>query len=120
MKSNTLKEFNRIPDFIKSTSILHHGVWNNMTLCNNLLFSLISNRVFSRATIEKIVVKFDAYIDEMISVLTPAEQLHLAAYYSRAFDYVLTESEDMELYETCANIMAFDDIYNETRKEDNE
>ena len=120
MKSNTAKELNRIPDFIQSTSILHHGVWNNMTLCNNLIFSLISARVFTRITIEKIVQKFDQYIDEMISILTPAEQLHLAAYYANVFDYIMEEAEEIEAYETCANIVQFDDIYNGTRKDDNE
>lgn len=119
MKSKACIELNRIPDFINSTSVIHYGIWNKLTLCNNLIYSMITDKVLSKGTVEKLCIKFDTYIDEVIDNLTPKEQLLLAAYYNNIFDYIMEESERIEAYEICANITKFYDIYNNNSTENN-
>lgn len=118
MKAEIASEMTRLPNFITSTSILHHALWNNMTICNNLIFSLISDRVLSDSTILKIAEKFDAYALKMVEAITPAEQLHLAAYYSNLFSFIMEKCLEIEAYEACSNIYRFDDIYNERREDE--
>jgi hypothetical protein len=101
-----------IPNWIDTTSSLHHLIWNNGILSVNAeLLKLITNTILSEKTIFRIYVNITELLDSMSEITSNELQLRVVAYYSRLLMFLQDICIDEERYEAAANVRNFTDIY---------
>jgi hypothetical protein len=101
-----------IPNWIDTTSSLHHLIWNNGILSINAeLLKLITNTILSEKTIFRIYVNITELLDSMSEITSNELQLRVVAYYSRLLMFLQDICIDEERYEAAANVRNFTDIY---------
>lgn len=104
-------EFSRIPDFLATTSSLDYAIWLNMSICNDILLSLVCDRVLKPITIKRKVREFGETIDNILEVINKDRELRIAAYYDTLERFLTEECMDYELYESLENIKRFGNEY---------
>ena len=101
-----------IPNWIDTTSSLHHLIWNNGILSVNAeLLKLITNTILSEKTIFRIYVNITELLDSMSEITSNELQLRVVAYYSRLLIFLQDICIEEERYEAAANVRNFTDIY---------
>ena len=105
------KSLHRIPKFITSTDTLHHALWQAMLECNALLLNLVVDKVLTEKQLDKIIEKFNKYIQIIIDNISESLQINISAYYAIVLEKLLMRSQDEEHYEVCSNLKRFIDYY---------
>jgi hypothetical protein len=101
-----------IPNWIDTSSSLHHLIWNNGILSINAeLLKLITNTILSEKTIFRIYVNITELLDNMSEVTSNELQLRVVAYYSKLFIFLQDITIEEERYEAATNVRNFTDIY---------
>jgi hypothetical protein len=101
-----------IPNWIDTSSSLHHLIWNNGILSINAeLLKLITNTILSEKTIFRIYVNISELLDNMSEVTSNELQLRVVAYYSKLFIFLQDITIEEERYEAATNVRNFTNIY---------
>jgi hypothetical protein len=101
-----------IPNWIDTSSSLHHLIWNNGILSINAeLLKLITNTILSEKTIFRIYVNITELLDSMSEITSNELQLRVVAYYSKLLMFLQDITIEEEAFESAANIKRFTDIY---------
>jgi hypothetical protein len=101
-----------IPNWIDTSSSLHHLIWNNGILSINAeLLKLITNTILSEKTIFRIYVNISELLDNMSEITSNELQLRVVAYYSKLFIFLQDITIEEERYEAATNVRNFTDIY---------
>lgn len=110
LRTEFQREMYRLPDWIDSTSSIHHNLWHSMLDCNDILLILVVNRILKDKSIEKIAIKFDEYMVELLKI-DPQHHLEIAIYFTAMLDYLEARCVEEEEYEAASNLTRFKTTY---------
>jgi hypothetical protein len=101
-----------IPNFIDTTSSLHHLIWQSgIQSINSELLKLITNSILTEKAVFKIYTNITDLLDNMSEITSVELQLKVIAYFSKMLLYLEDITIEYEFYESTANIKRFTDIY---------
>lgn len=109
---------NNIPEFINTTDITHHHVWDMMTLINETILELVSLRILTKVKINGIVRRFNDYVTYTMCLLTDDVKLRFSIYYTSVLDWMLDECINEEYFESATNIRNFNELYYQMIEDD--
>jgi hypothetical protein len=112
LKGFVSSKMTNIPNFIDTTSSLHHLIWQDGVLSiSSELLKLITNTILSEKTIFRIYVNINELLDAMSEITSNELQLKVIAYLSRLLLWLQDISISEECYEVAANVRNFTSIY---------
>jgi uncharacterized protein YerC len=101
-----------IPNWIDTTSSLHHLIWQSgIQSINAELLKLITNSILTEKAVFKIYTNITDLLDNMSEITSVELQLKVIAYFSKMLLYLEDITIEYEFYESTANIKRFTDIY---------
>jgi hypothetical protein len=101
-----------IPNWIDTTSSLHHLIWSaGIQSINAELLKLITNSILTEKAVFKIYTNITELLDNMSEITSVELQLKVITYFSKMLLYLEDITIEYEFYESTANIKRFTDIY---------
>lgn len=110
-RTDLIKEFRRIPDWLETTSTTDYQIWNIMFKCNLIIMDLVSPRIKQQKTINNMVNEFMHNLHQILPYMGEVKQIRLAIYYSQLLELTGMKCLEDEQYEACSNIKKFGDVY---------
>jgi hypothetical protein len=110
-RTDLIKDFRRIPDWIETTSNIDYQIWNVMFKCNLIIMDLITSSIKRQKTINNMVNEFMLNLQYILPSMSEVKQIRLAIYYATLLETAGTKCLDDEQYEACQNIKSFGDVY---------
>lgn len=114
MKENIkyIKEkLTQIPNFIDTTSQTHYVIWGSMVEINEQLIKLITPNILTEKQVFKICMKVNMLLDNLSEISPGHIELKIIAYYSKLLLKLESYCIDNELFESCANIKNYTNVY---------
>jgi hypothetical protein len=109
LRNEMMNKSSRIPNFIETTSVLDHAIWNNMRYISDILLQLVIDKIIKDRAIEVIIQQVDLEL-EMIGDVSD-KVFTIQIYFEMFLDYMLERSIQEERYEAATNIRNFITIY---------
>jgi hypothetical protein len=100
-----------LPNSLRGKIPLQHIVWEFIEDCNALLLCLITDKILTKASIQRLVNTFDECIDVVCEYVDKKEQIKLAMYWMSVINYMNKRCLEEEKFESCSNIKKFSDLY---------
>ena len=112
LKNEITKKMVNIPNWLDTTSSLHHLVWHSgIQSINSELLKLITNTILTEKTVFRIYTNITDLLDNMSEITSVELQLKVIVYVSKMLLYLEDITIDYEFYESTANLKRFNDIY---------
>lgn len=111
------KEFNkltsRIPDFIDTKSPFHKILWAQMDDANDILLTLLVNKVLSDRVINGLADRFEDAAEKLLDGCDDHLIINLSNYYINLHQWLLETTVEWELFEASSNLHRFHNISRE-------
>lgn len=112
LKNEITKKMVNIPNWLDTTSSLHHLVWQSgIQSINSELLKLITNNLISEKAIFRIYLNITESLDTLSEIITPELQTRIIVHFSKTLLYLEEVTIDNESYEATANIKKLTDLY---------
>jgi len=112
LKKHISSKMTNMPNFIDTTSSLHHLIWSaGIQSINAELLKLITNTILTEKVVFRIYTNITDLLDNMSEITSVELQLKVIAYYSKMLLYLQDITIEEERYEAAANVRNFNDIY---------
>lgn len=105
IRQEITKNLSYLPEWIDTTSPKHKKIWNLIQHSNEVLLVLIINMILSENAIEKIALRLDGYLCQMIDIINDSElQVMLNIYFMGVIEYMKQVCLENEEYEAATNL----------------
>jgi len=112
LKKHISSKMTNVPNFIDTTSSLHHLIWGaGIQSINAELLKLITNSILTEKVVFKIYTNITELLDNMSEITSVELQLKVMVYFSKMLLYLEDITIEYEFYESTANLKRFTDIY---------
>ena len=100
-----------LPSSLRGKIPLQHIAWDLIEDCNALLLCLITDKILTKTSIQRIIESFDECVDAVCYYLEREEQIQLAIYWMIILHDMKLRCLEEEKFEACSNIKKFSDLY---------
>jgi hypothetical protein len=107
----TFESGKNLPPMFRGKMPLEHPAWEFISDCNTLILCLITNKLLKQKSIESIIEKLNAAVDNLCNYIDKREQIKLGMYWVAMLKYMKQRCLEEEQFEACSNIKKFSDLY---------